>query len=65
MRLASLFVLPRARGRGIGAALVRACVVLAASERVPRLWLFTPEHAGFYAALGWDTRDVADGAWRW
>ena len=51
--LASLFVLEQARGRGIGAALVRACVALAAREQVPRLWLFTPEHASFYAALGW------------
>ena len=51
--LASLFVLEQARGRGIGAALVRACVALAARENVPRLWLFTPEHADFYARLGW------------
>ena len=51
--LASLFVKPASRGQGIGAALVRACVALAAIERVPRLWLFTPEHADFYARLGW------------
>ncbi|WP_374604287.1 GNAT family N-acetyltransferase [Arenimonas sp.] len=57
--LASLFVRPASRGHGIGAALVRACVALAASERVPRLWLFTPEHAGFYAALGWRDQGAA------
>lgn len=51
--LASLYVRPPWRGRGVGAALVRACVALAAREQVPRLWLFTPEHAAFYAALGW------------
>ena len=26
---------------------------LAAREGVRRLWLFTPEHASFYARLGW------------
>ncbi|WP_290592826.1 GNAT family N-acetyltransferase [Arenimonas sp. SCN 70-307] len=51
--LASLFVRPECRGRGIGRALVRECVALAAREGVPRLWLFTPEHVDFYAALGW------------
>ena len=51
--LASLYVRPQSRGRGVGAALVRGCVSLAAEQGVPRLWLFTPEHAGFYAALGW------------
>ncbi len=57
--LASLFVRPQSRGQGIGAALVRACVALAASEGVPRLWLFTPEHLGFYEALGWRDQGVA------
>ncbi|KFN42298.1 hypothetical protein N790_11650 [Arenimonas malthae CC-JY-1] len=51
--LASLYVRPEARGQGLGARLVRECVALAAREGVRRLWLFTPEHASFYAALGW------------
>lgn len=51
--LASLYVRPEARGRGLGARLVRECVALAAREGLARLWLFTPEHAGFYARLGW------------
>ena len=51
--LASLYVRPEARGRGIGAALVRAIVALAAREGLPRLCLFTPAHAGFYERLGW------------
>jgi predicted N-acetyltransferase YhbS len=51
--LASLVVVPAARGRGIGAALARALVAHAATQGVARLWLFTPEHAGFYARLGW------------
>ncbi len=44
---------PAWRGRGIGAGLVRECVALAAREGVPRAAVFTPVHAGFYAALGW------------
>jgi GNAT superfamily N-acetyltransferase len=52
--LASLYVVPKARGRGLGAALVRALIAHAAVQRIDRLWLFTPEHAGFYARLGWN-----------
>lgn len=55
--LASLYVVPHARGRGLGAALVRALVAHAAFLGVERLWLFTPEHAAFYTKLGW--REVA------
>ena len=51
--LASLLVLPEFRGRGIGAALVRAALARAAEEGVGELFLFTPEHKDFYARLGW------------
>ena len=51
--LASLYVKPQARGRGIGAALARAAVARAAQEGVDELFLFTPEHRDFYARLGW------------
>ncbi len=51
--LASLYVVPEARGRGLGQQLVRALVAFAAEQKVARLWLFTPEHAAFYARLGW------------
>ena len=51
--LASLYVKPDARGRGIGAALARAAVARAAQEGVDELFLFTPEHKDFYARLGW------------
>jgi GNAT superfamily N-acetyltransferase len=51
--LASLYVVPEARGTGLGQALVRALVKFAAGQGVGRLWLFTPEHDGFYARLGW------------
>ena len=51
--LASLYVKPQARGRGIGAQLARAAVARAAQEGVDELFLFTPEHRDFYARLGW------------
>ncbi|MFY2763317.1 GNAT family N-acetyltransferase [Arenimonas sp. MALMAid1274] len=51
--LASLYVVPAARGQGLGQRLVRALVAHAAAQQVARLWLFTPEHAAFYARLGW------------
>jgi N-acetylglutamate synthase-like GNAT family acetyltransferase len=51
--LASLYVKPQARGRGIGAALARAAVARAAQVGVDELFLFTPEHRDFYARLGW------------
>ena len=51
--LASLYVKPQARGRGVGAALVRSVVALASQEGVGELFLFTPEHRDFYARLGW------------
>ncbi|KFN47237.1 hypothetical protein N787_08940 [Arenimonas metalli CF5-1] len=51
--LASLYVVPEARGTGLGKQLVQALVGFAAGQGVARLWLFTPEHAGFYERLGW------------
>ncbi len=51
--LASLFVTPEARGRGLGEALVHALVAQAAAEGIPRLRLFTPRHRAFYERLGW------------
>jgi predicted N-acetyltransferase YhbS len=51
--LASLYVVPQARGRGLGEALVRALVAKAAEAGVPHLRLFTPHHRAFYERLGW------------
>ena len=51
--LASLYVKPEARGRGIGAMLARAAVERARAEGIEELFLFTPEHRDFYAKLGW------------
>jgi predicted N-acetyltransferase YhbS len=51
--LASLYVWPQARGRGLGARLVDAAVSFAAACDVTRLHLFTPAHRDWYASLGW------------
>ena len=51
--LASLYVVPEARGRGLGARLVREAVAKAAEQGIDELFLFTPEHAAFYEHLGW------------
>jgi N-acetylglutamate synthase-like GNAT family acetyltransferase len=51
--LASLYVRPDARGRGHGARLVRAAVAHAAALGIDDLYLFTPDHRGFYEQLGW------------
>jgi predicted N-acetyltransferase YhbS len=52
--LASLYVVPEWRGRGIGKTLVRAAEDEARDFFLSELYLFTPEHADYYAALGWE-----------
>ena len=52
--LASLYVRPTARGRGVGARLVRHCVAHAAQLGVPRLYLYCEAAmVPWYRALGW------------
>ena len=51
--LASLYVVPRARERGVGSALVRLAVDNARSLGVARLHLFTAGQERFYADRGW------------
>lgn len=52
--LASLYVVPAKRGRGLGRMLVRAAEEEARSLGITELFLYTPEHEDFYAALGWE-----------
>lgn len=51
--LASVYVTPAARGRGIASALVGAVEVMAARLGIERLYLFTPDQQRLYARLGW------------
>jgi N-acetylglutamate synthase-like GNAT family acetyltransferase len=51
--LASLYVLPDQRRRGIGAALVEAVVFEAKRLGIDTLFLFTDSSEALYARLGW------------
>jgi GNAT superfamily N-acetyltransferase len=51
--LASLYVVPAARGRGIGAALVRHAQAFAASRGIRRIHLWTPGSTRLYERCGW------------
>jgi GNAT superfamily N-acetyltransferase len=53
--LASLYVRPDVRRRGIGKRLVHAAVDEARRLGIARLHLWTPDQAGFYARLGWQS----------
>lgn len=58
--LASVFVAPPFRRQGIGSALVRHAMRQAEAAGISRLYLFTPDRAGFYQDLGWQTMSVDD-----
>lgn len=51
--LASLFVIPGARGQGIAAALARHLEGVAAGLGYVRLYLHTPDSDAYYRRLGW------------
>jgi GNAT superfamily N-acetyltransferase len=58
--LASVYVDPAERNRGIGSRLVNRVVEEARSLGFPRLFLFTPDRAKFYAGLGWQKIEDSD-----
>jgi N-acetylglutamate synthase-like GNAT family acetyltransferase len=58
--LASVYVDPPFRNRGIGGALVKRVVQEAEALGYPTIYLFTPDRAAFYANLGWQTVEQAD-----
>ena len=60
--LASVYVSPAHRRRGVGERLCRRIVAEAARLQVPRLWLFTHDQAPLYARMGW--RTVCEEAYR-
>ena len=51
--LAGLYVIPEARGRGIGSALVRHAMAKVAEMGICRLYLYTSSARRFYEKLGW------------
>lgn len=51
--LANVLVLPDARGRGTGAALIEAIAGLARRHGCPALYLFTADRQDFYTQRGW------------
>ncbi|HXC33446.1 MAG TPA: GNAT family N-acetyltransferase [Verrucomicrobiae bacterium] len=52
--LASVYVLPTHRRRGVGAALCRRVVQEAFGLGFHRIYLFTPSQQHFYKTLGWE-----------
>jgi len=59
--LGDLYVVPEARGRGMGSRLIETLVVRARALGVSQLWLQTADQQPLYARLGWrDTGLVAD-----
>lgn len=51
--LASVYIREDQRGVGLGKKLVQALMDFAGQQQLDRLYLFTPDQAGFYAKLGW------------
>lgn len=51
--LASLFILPKHRGRGIGARLVQEAETLLTRNRLPQAYLFTESAGRFFEGLSW------------
>ena len=57
--VASVFVAPAWRGKGIGTLIVRRAVEVAGQLGVPAVYLLTEGQAAFYTKLGWDTVEVS------
>jgi len=51
--LASVFVRPDCRNRGVGSLLVQHVMQQAHMAGIGQLYLFTPDRASFYRRLGW------------
>lgn len=53
------------RGKGVGSALVNACINFAKNDQMDSLWLYTPDKQDLYRRLGWrevEQREVS-GEW--
>jgi N-acetylglutamate synthase-like GNAT family acetyltransferase len=53
--LASVFIYPNNRNKGIGSKLVEHVMKQAKSNGLKKLYLFTPNKENFYLRLGWQT----------
>lgn len=53
--IASVFVKPESRGRGIGSQLVGFAEAEAQRRNISTMYLFTPNKQRMYARLGWNT----------
>jgi len=51
--MASVYVAPEQRMKGIGSSLVRAIEARASELGIKALYLYTPDRESFYARLGW------------
>lgn len=56
--LASVFVLPEWRGRGIAARLIRRVEEEAADSGFSQFYLYTPDQQGLYRRLGWQDHEA-------
>ena len=62
--LASLYVVPSARGRGVGRALVNHLLDFARGSSISTVYLWTPGSTGLYEKCGWKVFDTATYAGR-
>ncbi|MFO6298966.1 GNAT family N-acetyltransferase [Rahnella selenatireducens] len=51
--LGEVFTPRHLRGKGIGTALVKACISRSRDAGLETLWLYTPDQQGLYGSLGW------------
>jgi predicted N-acetyltransferase YhbS len=58
--VASVFVTPEFRGRGLGRELVSRVVEEAKALGVTAVYLFTAGQAGYYQKLGWEPWQLAE-----
>ena len=54
--VASVYVRRACRGSGVGSALIRHIMQVAARRGLSALYLFTPDRVAFYERLGWTER---------
>ncbi|MEZ4866891.1 MAG: GNAT family N-acetyltransferase [Caldilineaceae bacterium] len=63
--LASVYVAPEFRRRGIASALVREIMHLAHQLAFPTLYLITPDQQRLYASLGWAAQEEVEYRGEW